>query len=100
MSARYLEIASIAIFHRMPNLLFYSFYEFFWGGPDDCANRKFSHKISDHTGCGDAFSNPLFRFDVKVLMEFVLVMPNELIVILWPLLFLKNVTPIHNWNKC
>ena len=31
LSARYLEIASIAIFHRMPNLLFYSFYEFIFG---------------------------------------------------------------------
>ena len=72
---------------------------YFWG-PDDCANKKFSHKISDHAGWGDASSNPLFRSDVKVLMEFVLVMPNELIVILWPLLFLKNVTAIHIRNKC
>ena len=71
----------------MPNLLFYSFYEFIFGGPDECANSKFSHKISDHT---DASSNPLFRSNVKVLMEFVLVMPNELIVILWPLFFLKE----------
>ena len=64
-----------------------------------CANTKFSHKISDHTGGGNASSNPLFRSNVKVLMEFVLVMPNELIVILWPLFFLKNVTAIHNGNN-
>ena len=71
---------------------------YFWG-LGGCANTKFSHKISDHTGGGNASSNPLFRSNVKVLMEFVLVMPNELIVILWPLFFLKNVTAIHNGNN-
>lgn len=81
-----------------PIFCFTVFTSLFWG-PGGCANTKFSHKISDHTGGGNASSNPLFRSNVKVLMEFVSVMPNEHIVTLWPLFFLKNVTAIHIWNN-